>query len=246
MNKARFQHPLGIAYNSKNKLLYLADSYNNKIKAINADLNEVTSLLLKDNKNSTEYFNEPGGLCMHPDGNTLLVCNTNNHSVEMIDLENMEVTPFKLFFEDVEAENKNFGDIYDYKRVLHMASSGGKLLLKIKMQFENEMKLMEQAPQKWKLNTPNEFWVSNEMMGQMESTRGLFLEICVPSQEINKKAEEFLTVTFKMNVCLIDMCIPHVFSIRIPVTYSDELMAPSVIDSLITVNVNSKTDITVV
>lgn len=237
---------MGIAYNSKNKLLYLADSYNNKIKAINADLNEVTSLLLKDNKNTAEYFNEPGGLCMHPDGNTLLVCNTNNHSVEMIDLEKMEVTPFKLYFEDVEAEDKNFGVIYDYKRVLTIASSGGKLLLRIKMNFENEMKLMEQAPQKWKLNTPNEFWVSNEIMGQMESTRGLFLQITVPSQAINKKTKEFLTVTFKMNVCLVDMCIPHVFGIRIPVVYSDEFLSPLVIDSIITVNVNSKTDITVV
>ena len=37
-------------------------------------------------------FSEPGGLCVAPGGTTLLVADTNNHAIRILDLETREVT----------------------------------------------------------------------------------------------------------------------------------------------------------
>lgn len=37
-------------------------------------------------------FSEPGGLCLHPDGKLLVVADTNNHAIRVLDLEEGVVT----------------------------------------------------------------------------------------------------------------------------------------------------------
>lgn len=37
-------------------------------------------------------FDEPGGLCVSPDGQTLYVADTNNHAVRVIDLKTLLVS----------------------------------------------------------------------------------------------------------------------------------------------------------
>lgn len=83
----RLQHPLGIA--AHGGMLYVADSYNNKIKQLYPSERRVASWAGSgaagdaDGHGLEASFREPGGVCAHDQG--LLVADTNNHRVASID-----------------------------------------------------------------------------------------------------------------------------------------------------------------
>ena len=92
---ALLQHPLGIA--TDGELLYIADTYNSKIKTIDPESGMVTTLLgdkhgWQDGKNPLFY--EPGGLDF-VDG-LLYVADTNNHAIRLIDLAAENTTTIVL------------------------------------------------------------------------------------------------------------------------------------------------------
>ncbi|MGI9646926.1 MAG: thioredoxin-like domain-containing protein [Acidimicrobiia bacterium] len=83
---ARLQHPLGLAYASDG-FLYVADTYNSKIKRIDLTRQEIASFLgggqgWRDGPSA--MFSEPGGLATLDDA--LYVADTNNHAVRIVDL----------------------------------------------------------------------------------------------------------------------------------------------------------------
>lgn len=84
-DKARFQHPLGIAVSDS--VLFVADSYNHKIRRIDLDTSAVTTFLGKGQPGSATEpleLNEPGGLAI-ADGK-LFIADTNNHRVVAVEL----------------------------------------------------------------------------------------------------------------------------------------------------------------
>eukprot|EP00794_Sanderia_malayensis_P005300 gene5300-5969_t len=91
--EAKLQHPLAVVFNSKDGLVYIADSYNHKIKTV--DPSTCTSQTLAGTGKSGlvdgdllhAQFNEPGGLEISGDGKELYVADTNNHCIRIIDLE---------------------------------------------------------------------------------------------------------------------------------------------------------------
>ena len=89
----RLQHPLGIA--SHDGRLYLADSYNNKIKRIDPRRRTVTSWLgsgqagCADGPGSVATFREPGGVSAGERG--LYIADTNNHRIAYADWDSGEV-----------------------------------------------------------------------------------------------------------------------------------------------------------
>ncbi len=88
---ARFQHPIGAARH--NNLLFVADSYNHKIRAIDLDTNEVTTWLgdgMAGDKASLERLNEPAGLSVA--GNILYIADTNNHRICTMDISTREMS----------------------------------------------------------------------------------------------------------------------------------------------------------
>ena len=91
----RLQHDLGLAY-GHNKRLYIADTYNNKIKVCDPEARAVTALVGSKNgeagaSDSPPLFNQPGGLSLA--GSTLYVADTNNHAIRTVDLS---ATPPKV------------------------------------------------------------------------------------------------------------------------------------------------------
>lgn len=84
-SKARFQHALGVAWNDGK--LYVADTYNHKIKVINPETGDV-STLAGGTKGSCSLeeacFHEPGGLSAV--GDQLYIADTNNHVIRVYDL----------------------------------------------------------------------------------------------------------------------------------------------------------------
>ncbi|MGE5681151.1 MAG: thioredoxin-like domain-containing protein [Bacillota bacterium] len=87
--EARFQHPLGIVYVEKK--LYLADTYNNKVKVIDP-LRRVSQTFtgsgeagMKDGAAKDATFNEPGGISYAK--GKLYLADTNNHLIRVIDIK---------------------------------------------------------------------------------------------------------------------------------------------------------------
>ncbi len=92
----RLQHPLGVVYKDGN--LYIADTYNSKIKVVDPETQE-SSTLLGGNEagwrdGSEALFNEPGGLSIGKD--KLYIADTNNHVIRVADLNSKEVSTLVL------------------------------------------------------------------------------------------------------------------------------------------------------
>lgn len=93
--KARLQHPLGIV-SYKNEL-YVADSYNHKIKQIELSNNNATTWLGTGKPGSSldpVQLAEPGGLTVA--GRDLYIADTNNHRILKVDLGTKATTVFTV------------------------------------------------------------------------------------------------------------------------------------------------------
>ncbi len=86
--RARLQHPLGVAV--ADGLVYVADSYNHKIKAIDPEKRTVRTVAgtgdagWRDGAGNEAMLNEPGGLWIN--GTTAYIADTNNHVLRLLNL----------------------------------------------------------------------------------------------------------------------------------------------------------------
>ncbi len=87
---ALLQHPLGVHY-SRDKV-YIADSYNHKIKVLDLKTQNVTTISFDLEANSIGQLWEPAGVLEL--NNRLYVSDTNNHRVLKIDLESRKAEVF--------------------------------------------------------------------------------------------------------------------------------------------------------
>lgn len=95
---ARFQHPLGIVYHAG--VLYVADTYNNKIKRVSPADRSVATFLgagqrgLQDGAGEQAAFYEPGGVSIAR--GKLYIADTNNHLVRGADLATGRVETLQI------------------------------------------------------------------------------------------------------------------------------------------------------
>ena len=93
---ARFQHPIGIARHEDQ--LYVADSYNHKIRRVDPATGDVSTFLgdgqAGDSTEPAARFNEPSGLSVA--GDTLYIADTNNHRVCAVDISSGTVRVLSL------------------------------------------------------------------------------------------------------------------------------------------------------
>lgn len=89
--RARLQHPLGVVYHEGS--VYVADTYNNKIKRYDLSTGRIDTFLgdgtagLRDGERPT--FDEPGGVSVA--GGKLYIADTNNHAIRVADLKTRRV-----------------------------------------------------------------------------------------------------------------------------------------------------------
>lgn len=94
--EARLQHPLGVVY--VDGVLYVADTYNNKIKRLDPRTRKIETFLgtgaagARDGENPT--FDEPGGIS-YANGK-LYIADTNNHLIRVADLKTKRVETLQL------------------------------------------------------------------------------------------------------------------------------------------------------
>ena len=95
----RLQHPLGVALHDGR--LYVADTYNHKIKELGPDRSECKTFVgtgrpgFEDGGPDEASFAEPGGISAA--AGRLYVADTNNHAVRAVDLKTREVTTLRLY-----------------------------------------------------------------------------------------------------------------------------------------------------
>ena len=83
--RARFQHPLGVVYTDER--LYVADTYNNKIRVVDPRSGAVQTLvgaLQPGHSDDPPRFHEPAGITAA--AGRLFVADTNNHLIRVVDL----------------------------------------------------------------------------------------------------------------------------------------------------------------
>ncbi|RMF95294.1 MAG: hypothetical protein D6741_11860, partial [Planctomycetota bacterium] len=93
---ARLQHPLAVVY--REGKVYVADTYNDKIKVVDPASRTVLTIAGNDPsqfRDSPARFNEPAGLTCGPD--CLFVADTNNHVIRKVSLRPPhEITTFRV------------------------------------------------------------------------------------------------------------------------------------------------------
>ncbi len=97
-SQVRLQHPLGVVYD--NGILYVADTYNNKIKKVVPQTKSAVTLLgtgragLLDGDGKSAEFDEPAGVSIA--AGKLYIADTNNHVIRVADLTTKKVATLQL------------------------------------------------------------------------------------------------------------------------------------------------------
>jgi hypothetical protein len=97
-NEALLQHPTGLAFDQR--VIYVADTYNNKIKLLDPVAGRVKTLIgngeagFRDGSFEEAQLFEPEGVQVHQ--GRLYIADTNNHQVRVADLALKTVTTFHL------------------------------------------------------------------------------------------------------------------------------------------------------
>ena len=95
---ALFQHPQGLAVSKD--VIYIADSYNNKIKSVAIGSLQVSTVAGSgivgdiDGFSTIAQFSEPAGVAVA--GNRVYVADTNNHKIKIMELDTKEVCMLDL------------------------------------------------------------------------------------------------------------------------------------------------------
>jgi sugar lactone lactonase YvrE/thiol-disulfide isomerase/thioredoxin len=109
-DRVRLQHPLGVVH--VDGTLFVADTYNNKIKRVDPATRESRTFAgsgeggFGDGEASAARFDEPGGLSYA--AGRLYVADTNNHAVRVVDLKTRRVETFA--FKGIERLMKKAAD----------------------------------------------------------------------------------------------------------------------------------------
>jgi thiol-disulfide isomerase/thioredoxin len=159
--QVRLQHPLGVVYHADT--LYVADTYNNKIKRISPKEKSAETFAgtgeggLSDGDRAT--FDEPGGVSVA--FGKLYVADTNNHAIRVVDLKTKRVETLQLKgLEKLrpQARSKEFmGDVVELPA---QSIEPGDATLTLQLDLPRGYKLNAQAPSALSLASPQKQVVS--------------------------------------------------------------------------------------
>lgn len=151
--EARFQHPLGIALDQNQ--LYIADSYNHKIRRIDVQ-SAAVSTWIGDGKPGRELeplrLSEPAGLAI-ADGR-LFIADTNNHRVLSVSLADRSVTEIQIpgLTPPTAATPASMPDAKLATELTQQALAATETLqFSVKLQIPDGMKLNPDFPMVWSI-----------------------------------------------------------------------------------------------
>ncbi|XP_072228903.1 NHL repeat-containing protein 2 [Leuresthes tenuis] len=179
---AKLQHPLGVAWAPEQSLLYVADSYNHKIKVVDPKTKQCTTLAGTGQAGDSlgpelnkSCFNEPGGICVGNGGKLLYVADTNNHQVRVLDLVSKTVSLFPISTECTDSALPKPSSATKVPTLPKSAPrkemppvavfSGQTVIMSLTISLPEGAKLTEEAPSSWALSAEgNEWLLDNQVM----------------------------------------------------------------------------------
>ncbi|XP_029311899.1 NHL repeat-containing protein 2 isoform X2 [Cottoperca gobio] len=173
---AKLQHPLCVAWAPEQSLLYVADSYNHKIKVVDPKVKQCSTLAGTGEAADTvgpefnkSCFNEPGGICVGSNGKLLYVADTNNHQVKVLDLSTKTVSLFPISTDCTDsvpskpsgpAKAPTLPKSAARKEMPPVAVSAGQtLVMSLTLTLPEGTKLTEEAPSCWALSAEGNEWL---------------------------------------------------------------------------------------
>lgn len=215
LTEAKLQHPLGVCYSGEagDQVVYVADTYNHKVKRIRGGTTVVETLAVD------WEFNEPGGLCVDERGEVLIVANTNNHSIDLIDLKTGKGRVLEIREDEEEKGEivKDADDLVWPERIVVVGK--GRLRIGLTVQLEGEVHFTEGAPQKCAatLLGDGEDGEGQEKAVEEETGRVAF-DWDVPEGEGRRKA----SLKIRLSLCKGDLCFPKSFTIGVDLDVVEE------------------------
>lgn len=151
--EARLQHALGVVYDDG--LLYVADTYNSKIKRLNPETQEIRTFLGSEHgwRDGTDpLFYEPGGI--DAANGKLYVADTNNHAIRVIDLKTNETSTLVLkgiqqFIPS--ADDEDFGGKIVHLEPISVVAGAGKVLLDVQIPEGYKVNDLAPSSMEWKV-----------------------------------------------------------------------------------------------
>ncbi|XP_077594878.1 NHL repeat-containing protein 2 [Stigmatopora nigra] len=189
---AKLQHPLGVAWSSKSSLLYVADSYNHKIKVVDPKSKQCRTLAGTGEASDTggpaflmSSFNEPGGICLDAGGDLLYVADTNNHQIKVLDLRSEIVSRFLIATDSTDAPDVKAASRPKSAKMPKGAiridmppisvHAGQTVVISLALSLPEGAKLTDEAPSCWTLSAEDDEWLSDS-----ESSTGPITDLSQP------------------------------------------------------------------
>ncbi|UXI20173.1 putative N-acetylgalactosaminyltransferase 9 [Sarcoptes scabiei] len=204
-NDCRLQHCIGIC-SGPNDIVYLADTYNHKIKKINikTGMCEQIHVNWSEIGNDAARFNEPNGLCYLSKQNRLFVADTNNHRIVSIDLStNRASIPIFNNAESFQTETLSLDNDKADIKALKLALIESNHCEELELGFKFELKNTE-----LKLNTEAQHHIK---LIKRESSPCIIEPEAIRSKKLDdikfrlKNFQSYENFTLKLD-CLINLC----------------------------------------
>ncbi|AWP17732.1 putative NHL repeat-containing protein 2 [Scophthalmus maximus] len=220
--EAKLQHPLGVAWAPEQSLLYLADSYNHKIKMVDPKTKHCCTLAGTGEAGDTlgpdfnkSCFNEPGGICVDSGGKLLYLADTNNHQVKILDLTSKTVSLFPISMDCTDsvsakpskpAKAPTLPKSAAKKAMPPVAVSVGQtLILSLTLSLPEGTKLTEEAPSCWALSAEGSEWLldGKVVTGDiLDLSRPLCISTKLPSVVKDSNSNPGLTLSVWVYYCM--------------------------------------------
>ncbi|XP_057682331.1 NHL repeat-containing protein 2 isoform X2 [Corythoichthys intestinalis] len=173
---AKLQHPLGVAWSPKSSLLYVADSYNHKIKVVDPKTKQCRTLAGTGKAGDAagpaflaSRFNEPGGICVGAGGDLLYLADTNNHQIKVLDLRSETVSRFLISSDCTDAPAVKAAGRPKAPKMPAGAvridmppvavCAGQTVVMSVALSLPEGAKLTDEAPSCWTVSAEDDEWL---------------------------------------------------------------------------------------
>jgi len=225
----RLQHCLGLAYG--NGHLYIADTYNNKVKICTPQARSVKTLVGSHKAGDSDkppQFYEPGGLSVA--GERLYVADTNNHKIKVVDLKSEAVKTLAL--EGLSPprlghRRPSFPNAKTIEVAAVQAAAAKTLALAVSIPLPEGFKLNEEAPIPYLIETPGKTGILSAELpesGARITPPATQFKISVPLAEAPQVGQSIdLRLSLSAFVCSENssLCKIQSYIWNVPITFSD-------------------------
>lgn len=225
--QARLQHCLGVTFHDG--LLYIADTYNNKVKTYDPKTKQ-TRTLLGDRKggssDSPARFDEPGGLSVA--GSTLYVMDTNNHAVRAVDLKANAVRTLDLTSVEPPRPPKrppSFPNAQVVKLPAMKVKPGSAFTLDVALELPSGFKVNAETQMPYLIETPGKADVLDArkvspLGALVEPPRAAFPVTVTLAKPAAQGDTLDLKLSIKSFLCEKTLCEIHSYVFNVPITFA--------------------------